>query len=149
MPKRTTITNGIRLWRYPVGLFALFSLISFLQNNHWNSTSIISLFIPCIAFTLIYYSRRIVFSQNHFYKIYGHKEIIIPFKSIQSIKRSAVKINGTRMWKVTYRKRNGFKKKMMFLEGIFQSGSTKTLIKRVKSVNPNMVIWEHPHFNHR
>ena len=52
------------------------------------------------------------------------------------------------MWKVTYLDALNVKKKFLFLEGVFQHGSTKAFIQKVKNVKPDVVVWMQPFFNH-
>lgn len=146
--KRTAITNGIRPWRYLVGIWCLLTLTSLFSTWPINTTTSLSFSISATLFTLLYYSRRIVFSSTHLFKIHGNKEQAIPFTSIQSIKRNGAKVNGTRMWIVTHLNTEGKEKKVRFLEGVFQHGSTKEFIQEVRKVNADVVVWEHPHFNH-
>lgn len=146
--KHTTITNGIRPWRYLVGIWSLLTLTSLFSTWPLNTITLLSFSISAVLFTLLYYSRRIVFSSTHLFKIHGNRKQAIPLTAIQSIKRTGAKVNGTRMWIVNYLNTKGKEKKVRFLEGVFQHESTKELIQEVRKVNPNVVVWEHPHFNH-
>lgn len=148
MATRTTITNGVRLWRYPVGFVGIFLLLSILQDFAVSQAGLVFFCTLVILFVLLYKSRRVRFDDAHIYRMYGKNEKATAFTDIVSIKRSAMKLNGTRMWKVTFLNADQKEKKFWFLEGVFQHGSTQEFIKLVQAVNPSVVVWQHPHFNH-
>ncbi len=142
---RTTITNGVRPLRYLFGTIGLFLFASFLGTY---SEITLILLLACILLTFLFYrSRKIQFDESNLYRVYPNKEKTVSFSDITSIKRSNIKVNGTRLWKVTYRDKDQLEQKMLFKEGTFQHGSTNELIEAVKDVNPSVVIWGHPHFN--
>lgn len=145
--KRTTLTNGIRPFRY---IAAFVGVI--LVQEVWNAESltdgaIITFIIAWGLWGLLYVSRRLSFDTNGVYKQYGRKEIFIPYESIVSIKKSGTKINGRRTWKLAHE--SDKTKSFHFLEGRFQQGNVKEMIAIAKRVNPEIAIWWHPFFNKR
>lgn len=147
MAKPTTITNGIRTWRYPLALIAIFSFLALFQEPIFPSSSIVVFLVSSILYYLVYRSRRIVFDDRAIYRKNGKKEKPTSFESIKSIKRSSTIVNGVRLWKVTYLDSEGSEKRFRYKEGTFQHGSTKEFIEKVKRVNPSLVVWMHPYFN--
>ena len=148
MSKRTTITNGVRPFRYIFGLLSVFLLLNMIQELSAGTGTLLTFFISTILFFLLYISRWIQFDDEYIYRRYGKKEKAVSFLTIVSIKRTAAKVNGRRMWKVTFLDDEEKEKGFRFLEGNFQHGSTKEFIKKVEMVNPEVVVWEHPFFDH-
>ena len=151
--KRTTITNGLRSFRYLFAFVAFFAGGSFIQDTIWGesgpSEGEIIIFLICITcFVALYLSRRVRFDEDNIYRINGKRERATSFSSIVSIKRSRIKVNNQRMWKVTYKDEVDQEKKFRFLEGLFQHGSTQEFIQNAQRVNPSIVVWQHPFFNH-
>lgn len=144
---RTTITNGIRPFRYLMVFVALFFLETEIPSMERLLLDLIGLVTCALVFYLIYRSRKIQFDVQALYIVNGKKEKAIPLQSIESIKRSAAKINGTRMWKITYCLKDKESSKFLFLEGLFQHGSVKELIAKTQEVHPKVVVWMHPHFH--
>ena len=126
-----------------IGFFLLSSII-----GEFSILKLCLLFASAGLFLLFYNLRRIQFDDGHVYRIYGKSEKALPFSDIQSIKRSGIKVNGTRLWKVTFSGKGNKERKFLFKEGTFQHGSTKQLIEAVKKANPSVVIWHNPFFNH-
>lgn len=143
--KRTTLTHGLRPFRYVAGAVGVFCI-----QEVWNAERLtdgpIIIFVLAWAFWFLFYMhRKLSFDGTGVYKRYGRKEIHIPFQSIVSIKKSGTKINGRRTWKLTH---NSDKiRSFHFLEGNFQHGSVKEMIGIATKVNPDIVIWWHPFFN--
>ena len=67
----------------------------------------------------------------------------IPFSVIISIKKSNTKVNGSRFWKLVYLDKLKKERTCRFF-----SDFNKEFRQSVKIVNPDVVIWTHPHFNH-
>lgn len=144
---RTTITNGIRPFRYLMIFIALFFIESQIPTLERLLTDLTGLAICALMFYAIYRSRKLQFDSQALYIINGKKEKAISLNEIESIKRSGVKVNGTRMWKVTYRLKHGKTRKILFLEGLFQHGSVKEFRAKTKEMHPEVVVWTHPFFH--
>ena len=144
--ERKTLSYGIRWPRYifaVVGFFILIEIISSLQEVLQNLTQ----FMLCGMLYFIFYRfRRLQFDSNNLYIIKGKDEVVVPFASIISIKKSSTKVNGSRYYKILYQ--DEFKEEhiLRYFPGIF--GESKNFIAAVKKVNPNVIHWDHPFFNH-
>lgn len=145
--KRTTITNSIRPLRFIFGPVLLLVLLSILQNGAPSSWDTILLLVLLFLFLITYFGKKVSFDEKQLYRSFGYMETVIPFHEIKSIKRSRMKINGVRLWKVTYLNAENKEKHIRFKEGAFCSFSTRDLIEIVKKQNPALVVWEHPYFN--
>ena len=86
--------------------------------------------------------RRLRFDDENIYKIYGSKEKVVPLSSVIRFEASGAKMNSRRMWKLFYLDKDGKKRKIHFVEGTFQHGSVKELIKRLPMNNPDVEIEE-------
>jgi hypothetical protein len=148
LSKRTTITNSIRWLRFLWGFMALSCFIGALESSEGRSLNTLCFLIFTLLTFLFFIMRRVRFDENGLYRIYGKKEKFVPISDIVSIKRSAMKINSTRMWKVTYHDKDQLEHKIFFLEGTFRHGSTQEFIKLATSQKPSIVVWQHPFFNH-
>lgn len=88
-------------------------------------------------------SRRLQYDDQNFYIIRGSNERAIHFSSIISIKKTSTKVNGERYWKMVYLDEFRIKHNCRFF-----SSFNKEFHTRVRTVNPDVVIWTHPFFNH-
>lgn len=131
-----------------MGFVVIFSFAALFSEPIFETWVVLCFLMSVGVFYLLYKSRRIRFDDESVFRIYGKKEKETPFVTILSIKRTSAKINGRRMWKLTFLNEEGKEKSFRFLEGNFQHGSTQELIKKVERVNPSVVIWQHPFFNH-
>ncbi|MFT6209758.1 MAG: hypothetical protein ACJAYA_000496 [Bacteroidia bacterium] len=147
MAKRTTITNGLRPWRYLFGVLGVFFFIHMLQNLEFTSSAIIFL-VLFVLFCLLYFSRWVSFDDMLIYRTFGRADKAVSFTRIESVTRSRMKLNGNRMWKVTYLDEAEQESKFWFLEGVFQYGRTEEFIKAVQLVQPSVVVWTHPFLGH-
>lgn len=88
-------------------------------------------------------SRRLQYDDQNFYIIRGSNERAIHFSSIISIKKTSTKVNGERYWKMVYLDEFKVERRCRFF-----SSFNKDFHNKVRSVNPDVVIWTHPIFNH-
>ena len=95
------------------------------------------------VFFLFRRAKRLEHDEVNLYLIRGKEEKVIPFTEINSIKRSATKVNGERYWIIRYQ--DGSKERKVRYFRLFFN---KEFQKAVKDQNPAVVIWTHPHFNH-
>lgn len=144
MEKRVIIKYGYRWMRFIFLLIAFFIVLEIISTSQDRILNFAYLMIYVMLFLLFRLSRRLQFDSKNFYIIRGNNEKIIPFISIISIKKSSSKVNGGRYWKMLYQ--DEFKTEHICR--YFPTLDTKKLNESVKKVNPNVVIWEHPFFNH-
>ncbi|MBT3801616.1 MAG: hypothetical protein HOG05_10745 [Bacteroidetes bacterium] len=143
MKNRKTITYGIRWTRFiliPIVLGIVLEIIDTDINRFRNFI----FFLICLGmFYLLSRFRRLKHDSENFYIIHGTKEKAIHFSSIISIKRSRTKVNGGRFWILTYKEQSGKEHRCRFF-----SSFNKEFFSQVKNVNPDVIIWTHPFFNH-
>lgn len=114
----------------------------FQNPTSWRTFIVLSSFVG--LFFLFRRARRLEFDDENLYVIRAKKIVkIIPFSSIDSIKRSNTSVNGERYWVMRY-KDGGKLRKLRYFKQFYH----KAFAKAVKDVNPAVVIWTHPHFNH-
>lgn len=147
MKKTTVVTNSLRLWRYPFLVLFIFATLSCIQN--WDVTGFGSfvLWFSFLGGVIAFATKRVEFDDGYLYLKRFNSQRKIALKNITAIKRSSMKVNGTRLWKIVYNEA-GFEKKILYKEGSFRSGSTREMISATRKQNSNVVVWEHPHFNH-
>jgi|GEM_PF-1943402 len=145
--ERTELSNGYRWWRHvlylPI-LFFLMGVISFNSNVLW---MVAGLCVSIGLYILLLRSRRLRFDDLNLYVIHGQVERAIHYTAIESIKKSRAKVNGRRFWIVTYDDGSWRKRKLRYFPWDFGGVSTQ-FNNAVRQVNPKVVIWEHPFFNH-
>jgi len=144
MSKRETISNGYRWIRFlifPVA-FVLISNIINTDINRWRN--VVFLMISIGLYVLLKRLRRLNYDDENLYVIHGKKEKAIHYATIVSIKRSSTKVNGSRYWILRYNDENNKTHKIRYFLSFFYSD----FHKKVRLINPDVVIWTHPHFNH-
>lgn len=146
MEERFRLSNGFRWFRWIFAFIGFFALIGVLawENLAYNMTGLI---ICTALFLLLNRSRRIFFDSRNIYIIRGKDEKEIPLRTIRSLKRSRAKVNSKRFWIITYEADGAQEKKFRFLPVTFDS-NIKKLKEYLKQHNPDVVIWDHPFFNH-
>jgi Ca2+/Na+ antiporter len=139
---REVITYGYAWTRFLlIPVFFVLFLNIFNNPSSWISYV---WFAVCLGlFYLLKQARRIQHDDENVYIIKGQKEKEIHFSDIISIKRSNTKVNGSRFWKLVYM--DELKKKRTCR---YFADFTKEFRQSVKKVNPDVIIWTHPHFNH-
>ncbi|MCE7991042.1 MAG: hypothetical protein HEP71_03645 [Roseivirga sp.] len=142
MSKRTTISNGIRWVRYPLIPVILELVISSIENAETRSRDLLILLVFLLLYYLLFKMRRVRFDEGHIYRIYGKKEKAVPFSEVQRIEKSGAKLNSRRMWRLRYLDADKEEKNFLFIDGIFQHGSVKELIEKVRAVNPGVEVEE-------
>ncbi len=144
--ERLQLTNGYRWWRWVTIPFAIIAFIGLL---YWENVTnnIIVLLISILLFFLFYKARAIYFDSRNIYFVRGHDETIVPMRTVKSLKRSRGKLNGRRFWILTYEGDAAQEKKSRFFCN--SMGSTiKKFKTNLQAQNPDVVIWDHPFFNH-
>lgn len=144
MAKRTTIKYGYKWMRFIFILFAFLIILGIIENPQNIIWDLLFLLICAILYFLFSISRRLQFDTQNFYIIRGSNEKAIHFSSIISIKKSSTKINGGRYWKMIYKDEFGSEHKCRYFFDFFY----KEFHENVKKINPDVVIWTHPFFNH-
>ncbi|GAB5525060.1 MAG: hypothetical protein Roseis2KO_29320 [Roseivirga sp.] len=139
MSKRTTISNGIAWVRYIWGFFTIL-FFSNIFSEGWQTDLILTLIFAGLT-GLFYNLRRVKFDDGHIYRIYGKRQKVVSFADIKRIEKSGAKLNGRRMWRLRY-DNDGKEDSFLFIDGIFQHGSVKELIKKVRAVNPALQVEE-------
>lgn len=141
--ERELITTGYYGGRYiMLALSIIFGLNLISDPSSWVFAI---LFLITLGFFFLFRrSRRIYFDDKNLYLLRHKEEIVVPFTDIVSIKRSRTKINGSRPWILRYKDKNNIEKKIRYFRMFF----VKKFHQTVKSENPEIIIWEHPFFNH-
>ncbi len=147
LEERKVINNGIKWVRYIFSVLAFFTFINILDTSEDRWRNIVFLMAWIGLYVLFTHARRLQYDSEHFYIIRGSKEKKIHFSNIKSIKRSRSKVNGSRFWILTYTNAKGKDRKCRFFLGWGQ-WSSKDFREGVRKVNPKVIIWEHPFFNH-
>ena len=130
----------MRFIAYPLIILQILEFIYDSEGKLWD----VAFFFIWIGFYLVMSrARRLQHDNENFYIIRGSDERVVPFTSIVSIKKSSTKVNGSRYWKLIYLDEFKTENKCRFF-----SDFNKEFHNSVKAVNPDVVIWTHPHFNH-
>lgn len=140
---RENITTGYYWLRYPMMvLMAIFGLNLLFYPSSW--TYAILLLVSIGLFFLFRRSKRMYYDDENLYILRHKNEEVVPFTDIISIKKSRAKVNGSRFWILLYTNKRKEEKKVRFYRMFFY----RAFHQAVKKVNPAVVIWEHPFFNH-
>ena len=140
--RREILTYGYSWMQYPMLaalVFQVLYLINFPNIGFYYTLCTIS--ILCLYLTFKQ-ARKIKYDQKNLYIIKFKKEKTIPFTNIISIKKSKSKINGSRYWKLKYSLSNQEATTIRFF-----SDFNKSFHRLVRSANPDVIIWTHPHFH--
>lgn len=141
--ERKIIKYGYR-WMGLIPLILSAFIILDLLTNYENIFEHLTALLICAVFFFIFkISRRIQYDSNNLYIIRGGNERVIPFSTIISIKKSSTKVNGSRYWKLLYKDNTGNEKMCRYFLSF-----AKEFNESVRKVNPDVVIWTHPFFNH-
>jgi len=97
-------------------------------------------------YVLLYYARKIHFTEDTLFIYFAKKETVVPFTAIKSIKKSSTKVNSSRYWILRYEKEDGAKVTCRYFPSLFNDNH-KEFNKLVKKANPSVIIWDHPHFH--
>lgn len=146
--ERTTLTTGMRSRRYiliPVMIVCLFGIF---DNLYKSLIYIIVLIVCMVLYYLINNSRWMNFDNTTLYVINGKRESTIHFMDIVSIKKSATKISHFgRYWKIRYKEGDGTERTRRYYPP-YLGDTQKKFYTAVQKVNPKVVVWTHPFFNH-
>ena len=141
--ERRTFKSGISWMRWLMLLPGLFALLHIYEHpESWVGFCV--LVIAAVLFYVLKRARRLEHDDANLYIIRDRKETFIPFTAIVSIKRSRTKVNGSRFWILLYEESKTKKRKIRYFKSFFN----KEFHESVRKVNPKVVIWTHPHFNH-
>ena len=141
--KRRVIKSGWAWVRWVMILAIAIAAQNFFQNHEsWPAFIVLLVFVG--LFFLFKRARRLEYDDENLYVIRAKKNVkTIHFKEINSIKRSGARVNGERYWIIRYQ--DGDKQRKIRYFRLFFN---KEFHQAVRDVNPNVVIWTHPHFNH-
>jgi hypothetical protein len=139
--ERRVIRAGKKWVRWLMIPVVFFALPTEFHSYIWVNILIIGIGVG--LFFLLSRARRLEHDDINLYIIRGKEEKVIPFTKINSIKRSAAKVNGERFWIIRYQ--DGSKERKVRYFRLFYN---KEFQQAVKDQNPDVVIWTHPHFNH-
>jgi len=141
--ERRVLRPGWSWARWVMVPLVIFEALYLIQNpTSWPAFIVLFVFIG--LFLLFRRARRLEHDDKNLYVIRAKKVVkTISFKEINSIKRSAAKVNGERFWIIRYND-GGKERKLRYFRQFFN----KEFHKAVKDINPAVVIWTHPHFNH-
>jgi hypothetical protein len=140
--ERRVIRAGKAWMRWLMIPVVLFS-IAHIYEHPTNWIGAIVLAIAVGLFFVFKRARRIEHDDVNLYIIRDKKVQVVPFTQINSIKRSAAKVNGERFWIIRYQDGDR-ERKIRYFRLFFN----KEFQQAVKEQNPAVVIWTHPHFNH-
>lgn len=142
--KKLMITTGIIRWlRFPIAIIAFFiGALLFDFDENWQYY-LITVLILIWLFYILWKHRRLKHDSKNLYIMRGKDETVVPLANILSIKRSRAKVNGGRYWILIYLDNLKQERKLRF-----DSDFNKPFFNAVKENNPEVVIWEHPFFNH-
>ena len=143
MSKRKTINYGYRWVRFIFILPIIGAIFEFFSEDSKLAYSILYLLIFIGLYLLFWMARRLKHDDENFYIMRGSKEKVVHFSKIISIKRSKTKVNSERFWILRY-KDDLEKERTVWYFASF----TKEFRESVQKVNPDVIIWTHPHFNH-
>ena len=113
-----------------------------IEINAYIWVNILIMSIGVGLFFVFLRARRIEHDDVNLYIIRNRNEQIIPFTKINSIKRSAAKVNNERYWIIRYQ--DGDREWKIRYFRLFHN---KEFQQAVKKQNPDVVIWTHPHFH--
>lgn len=142
--KKQMITTGIiRWWRFPLLFVAVFMASEALRfEENWSYYLLTFLILTGLGF-LLWNRRRLKHDSKNLYIKRGKDETTVPLANIVSIKRSRTKVNSERFWILIYQDEIKQDQKLRF-----NSSFNKPFFDAVRDNNPDVVIWEHPFFNH-
>ena len=138
------ITTGIIRWlRFPLLFVSIFMAAETLRfNANWSYYFLVFLILIGLSY-LLWNRRRLRHDSKNLYILKGKTETVVSLKNVISIKRSRAKVNGSRYWILIYLDNLKDERKLRF-----DSDFNKPFFDAVKENNPEVVIWEHPFFNH-
>lgn len=143
MEEKKTITFGKAWLRYLVIPVIAVFIFGILVGDFKDGWTFVLLFISIGLFLLLKRSRKLKHDNEHFYIIHGKKEKAIHYCNIISIKRSRSKVNGGRYWILKYKNDEEKVKSCRFF-----SSFDGEFHRSVRTINSDVVIWEHPFFGH-
>lgn len=141
--KRKVINYGYRWVRFIFILPIIGAIFEFFAEDSKLANSFLYLFIFIGLYLLFWMARRLQHDDECFYIIRGKKEKAIHYSRIVSVKRSRSKVNGGRFWILKYTDDLEKKRTCWFF-----SSFDKEFHESVRKVNPEVIIWTHPFFNH-
>ena len=141
--ERKVLKSGKAWMRWLMVPLAFFSILD-IWDKPYRWTGLIVLIISIGLFYLLKRARRLEHDERNLYIIRDKKETIVPFTDIISIKRSGMKVNGSRPWKIRYEDHIRKERKIWFFNDFFN----KKFHNAVKIANPKVVIWTHHYFAH-
>lgn len=141
--KRKIVSHGYRWGRFIVLPLIIFFILILIQGDNDRSISFLIVVILSALYFLLWRWKKLQHDSQNLYVIRGNKTQVIPFTSIISIKRSRTKINGGRFWILKYKNELEETRTIRY-----NTSFTKEFRQSVRIANPDVVIWEHPFFNH-
>ena len=142
--KKLMINTGIIRWlRFPLLFVSIFMAAETLRfNSNWSYYLLVFLILIGLSY-LLWKRRMLKHDSKHLYIKRGKDETRVPLSNIISIKRSRAKVNASRYWILIYLDEIKQERKLRF-----DSDFNTPFFDVVRENNPNVVIWEHPFFNH-
>lgn len=142
--EKLMITTGVIRWlRFPIVLVVLIFLSELLKFNSYWQYHLLFFLIFSGLFYLLWNRRRLRHDSKFLYILRGKTESKVLLSNVVSIKRSRAKINGSRYWILIYLDEIKEERKLRF-----NSDFNKPFFDAVRENNSEVVIWEHPFFNH-
>ena len=147
MEKRFILTHGFTRLRWIFLAIGIFIFLGIFNPDSNILLNIVLLMICGLFYFLLWNARKMRFDSTYLYIIKGKQEKAVPLRNIKSMKRSKAKVNSRRFWILEYEDEGVQQRKCRFFPYTFQDNS-KEFKAAIKNVNPDVVIWEHPFFNH-
>jgi len=142
--EKKMITTGIIRWlRFPILFVSVFMGAEVLKfEENWSFYLLIFLILIGIGY-LLWNRRRLKHDTKNLYIKRGKEETRVPLTNVISVKRSRTKVNGSRYWILIYLDEIKQERTLRF-----NSSFNKPFFDAIRENNPDVVIWEHPFFNH-
>ena len=142
--KKLMINTGIIRWlRFPLLFVSVFMASETLKfNSNWSYY--FAVFLILIGLSYLLWKRRMLrHDSKNLYIKRGNDVTRVSLANIISIKRSRAKVNSSRYWILIYLDEIKQERKLRF-----DSDFNTPFFDAVREKNPEVVIWEHPFFNH-
>lgn len=143
MEESKIISYGYTWMRYLFIPLILVFTFGILVGDFKDGWTFVLLFISFGLFLFFKKARKLKHDDEYFYIIHDKKAKAIHFTNIISIKKSRSKVNGSRYWILKYKTEEEKVKSCWFF-----SSFDGEFHRSVRTINPDVVIWEHPFFNH-
>lgn len=147
MAERKVITNNIQWMRFftlPIIFGGAMWLISSPQS--WDY-GLLTMIIGGVIYFALFHVRRLHFDKSALYIIRGKNQTKVPFTTIESIRRSKVRVNNQTLWVLKYNDTTAKLRTIRFVDTWFD-GRDSNFQQAVKAANPDVTIRFSAHFDY-